>query len=170
LNQTRTLVRESIEEARRSIWDLRTEGADAQALPARLARVIQDATTTVKGARIETTGTFRPLGRPLEDQLFRIAQEAVANAVHHAAAASIRLRLNYELETLRLEVIDDGRGFDPSSVPSHGAGHFGLTGIRERAGLIGAEVMLRSVLGEGTTVHVVVPLNKEARVGTRKLQ
>ena len=45
------------------------------------------------------------------------------------------------------------------------AGHFGLTGIRERAGLIGAEVILRSVLGEGTTLQVVVPLNKDPRAG-----
>jgi signal transduction histidine kinase/ligand-binding sensor domain-containing protein len=167
LNQTRALVRESLAEARRSIWDLRSEGAEAQALPARLARVVQDATATVKGTRLETTGTFRPLDRQLEDELFRIAQETVANAIRHAAAKSIRLRLCYELEALRLEVIDDGCGFDPSLAPTQGTGHFGLTGIRERARLVGAEVMLRSVPGEGTRVQVVVPLVRSGIAGKR---
>jgi signal transduction histidine kinase len=90
LNQTRNLVRESLAEARRSIWDLRSEGADAQTLPARLARVIQEATAQVPAARMETTGTFRPLPQNIEDQLFRIAQEAIGNAVRHASAHSIR--------------------------------------------------------------------------------
>ena len=74
----------------------------------------------MKGSRFETSGTYRPLERKLEDELFRIAQEAVANAVRHAAARSVRLRLEYELDALRLEVTDDGRGFDPKAVPSHG--------------------------------------------------
>jgi signal transduction histidine kinase len=61
-----------------------------------------------------------------------------------------------------MEVIDDGRGFDLAEVPSQAAGHFGLTGIRERASLIGAEVMLESVIGKGTTVQIKLPLNREA--------
>ena len=160
LNQTRTLVRDSLEEARRSIWDLRSEGADAQALPARLARMVQNAAVTIPGTRLETTGTFRPLDRRLEDELFRIAQEAVANAVRHAGAQSIRVRLEYALDALSLEVIDNGRGFDPDAVPQ-GAGHFGLIGIRERGGLIGAEVMLTSRHGAGTEVRVAMPLNRQ---------
>jgi signal transduction histidine kinase len=168
LDQTRGLVRDSIEEARRSIWDLRSEGAGAQSLPARLARVVQEATARGQLARMETTGTFRPLEQRLEDELYRIAQEAVNNAIRHARAQSIRLRLAYELESLSLEVRDDGQGFDPDAVPSRQSGHYGLTGIRERASLIGAEVMLGSVIGKGTTVRVTLPLTQGKKHAKRR--
>ena len=110
LDQTRVLVRESLDEARRSIWDLRAEGADAQSLPSRLARLVRETMPSIADAKLETTGTYRALAQSIEDELYQIAKEAVTNAVRHADAQSIRLRLSYALEQVLLEVVDDGRG------------------------------------------------------------
>jgi len=168
LDQTRMLVRESLNEARRSIWDLRTEGADAQSLPARLARLVRETIPRITDTQLETTGTYRALAQSIEDELYRIAQEAVTNAVRHASAQSIRLRLSYGLERVVLEVVDDGRGFDVSQAPSSQGGHFGLTGMRERARILGAEVMLESAPDRGTSVRVsVVPAPDNGAKGRR---
>jgi signal transduction histidine kinase len=169
LDRTRALVREGLEEARRSIWDLRSEGAEAQSLPARLARLVRESMPRIADAQLETTGTYRSLDQPVEDELYGIAKEAVTNAIRHADAHSVRLRLRYELGWVSLEVIDDGIGFDMSRAPSREGGHFGLTGIRERGRILGAEVMLESIAGQGTSVRVNVPLsggNQEKRKRT----
>ena len=163
LDQTRTLVREGLEEARRSIWDLRSEGPEAQSLPARLVRLVRTTISQVSDTRLENTGVYRALGQSTEDELYRIAQEAVTNAIRHANASSIRLRLSYSLDRVVLEVVDDGAGFDPSIEPATEGGHFGLAGIRERARILHAEVMLESTLGEGTSVRVSVPLGRDDR-------
>jgi len=161
LDQTRTLVREGLEEARRSIWDLRSEGPEAQTLPARLARLVRKTTSQVSDTRLENTGVYRPLGQSTEDELYRIAQEAVANAIRHANPSTIRLRLSYSLDHLQLEVVDNGIGFDASAEPATQSGHFGLAGMRERARILHAEVMLESAPGEGTSVKVSVPIGRD---------
>lgn len=165
LDQTRALVRESLEEARRSIWDLRAEGADSQSLPSRLARLAQHARSQIHDVQLQTTGTYRPLPRTLEDELFRIAGEATNNAMRHARAQTLRLALSYSLERLSLEVIDDGRGFDVELAPSRSEGHFGLTGIEERARILGAGVEWESAPGRGTSLRVSVPLPPNASPG-----
>jgi ligand-binding sensor domain-containing protein/signal transduction histidine kinase len=169
LDQTRGLVRDSLAEARRSIWDLRAEGADSMSLPARLARSVQQALTSGAGAngtaaRLDTTGTYRPLERSIEDELFRMAQEAVTNSLRHAQARLIKIRLAYTADVVILEVADDGRGFDPAAVASSKEGHFGLTGIRERAHRIGASVVIESTVDAGTTVRIEKRLSSSDKV------
>ncbi len=160
LDQTREMVRDSLAEARRSIWDLRAEGTDSMTLPARLARIMQQKLTGGVEGRFETTGTYRSLESSVEDELFRIAQEGIANAVRHAQANTIEVRLRYTSELLVLEITDDGSGFDVDKAPSGEQGHFGLVGMKERAQKIGAAVILESgtalVVGtkRGTTVRV----------------
>jgi two-component system NarL family sensor kinase len=132
-------------------------------LPARLVRLVREAHARIADTHLETTGTYRVLAQAVEDELYRIAQEAVANAIRHASAQSIRLRLSYELERVMLEIVDDGRGFDVSQAPSSDGGHFGLTGMRERARILGTEVMLESVPGRGTSVGVSLALTPDNR-------
>ncbi|HSU19017.1 MAG TPA: two-component regulator propeller domain-containing protein, partial [Acidobacteriaceae bacterium] len=136
LDQTRALVRDSLAEARRSIWNLRADGATAQSLPSRLSALVQQVRKDIPAAQLETSGTYRPLASATEDELFRIAQEAANNAVRHAGANSLEIKLSYALESVSLEVKDDGRGFDVRRAPSRGEGHFGITGIRERARIL----------------------------------
>jgi ligand-binding sensor domain-containing protein/signal transduction histidine kinase len=168
LDETRGMVREGLAEARRSIWNLRTEGADAETLPARLARFVQEAVSRGTDAQLQTTGIYRPLERRVEDELQRIAQEAFTNAIRHSGGKTIRLRLNYVEDYVSLEVIDDGCGFDISQAASNKQGHFGLTGIRERAQQIGATVMLESKPGHGTTVRVEMPFSRVGSARRRK--
>jgi ligand-binding sensor domain-containing protein/two-component sensor histidine kinase len=166
LNQIRSMVRDSLAEARRSIWDLRSEGVDSQSLPARLAGLVQETRSEISDTQLETTGTYRPLAQPMEDELYRIAQESVTNAVHHAQANALRLQLSYKLDSLSLRIVDDGRGFAIEQAPSREDGHFGLTGIQERARILGANVKLESEPGKGTSVNVDVPLAGDTK--TRK--
>ena len=161
LDQTRSLVRDSLAEARRSIWDLRAEGADSMSLPARLARSTQQTIAGGTPARFETTGTYRPLGPGVEEELFRIAQEAITNSLRHAQPHLIQIRLAYTAELASLEVKDDGCGFEVDRAPSSQKGHFGLVGMRERAHKISATVILESSVNLGTIVRV------EKRLSTR---
>ncbi|CAN5575532.1 hypothetical protein BH10ACI4_BH10ACI4_20800 [soil metagenome] len=135
-------------------------------LPARLARSVQQTAANCTNARFDTTGTYRPLDRTIEDEMLRIAQEALANAVRHADAGSIQVRLAYLFDLATLEVVDDGRGFDVAQAPSSLLGHFGLLGMRERAQKIGAIVVMESSVGHGTTIRVEKRLTR--RVGLQE--
>jgi signal transduction histidine kinase len=88
-------------------------------------------------------------------EVFRIAQEALANAVRHADSSEIQLNLAPTADGLLLEIRDDGRGFDPSRVGPH---RLGLAGIRERAATIGASLRISSSAGGGTSVSLLVPM------------
>jgi signal transduction histidine kinase len=118
---------------------------------------------------LEISGVYRALAQSLEDELYRIAQEAVANAVRHANAKTLRLRLSYKLEQVSLDVGDDGRGFDVAHAPSGEGGHFGLTGMQERARILGTEVILESVPGKGSSVRVVVPLTPDHKEKRKRI-
>ena len=87
-------------------------------------------------------------------EVFRIAQEALANAVRHAGSSVIQLSLAHGANGLLLEIRDDGRGFDPSTVGPH---RLGLAGMRERAATIGAPMRITSTPGRGTRVSLLIP-------------
>jgi signal transduction histidine kinase len=157
-------VTSSLAETRRFVWDLRDppEKSDGT-LGLSLTRL---AAKTTGGSEVKCTVTVDgdPVTLPpkVTDELLRMAQEALANAMKHAGASYIRVRLWYEKTEVRLQVSDDGRGFDPGAVVAAKAGHFGLVGLRERAGHLGATLSLDSRPGGGTTVEVTVPLPARA--------
>jgi two-component system sensor histidine kinase UhpB len=101
--------------------------------------------------RLDAQGEMPRLQPDVEMTLFRIAQEGITNALKHAHAAHVNVRLSHQAGgATELGIQDDGRGFDPStSNPG-----FGLTGVRERAALIGASVALTSTPGHGTSLVV----------------
>jgi two-component system, NarL family, sensor kinase len=97
----------------------------------------------------------------LETALYRIAQESLQNVVKHASAQNVEIRLKASSGTVLLEVSDDGVGFDPASVPeseSPGAGGYGLSGMLQRAELLGGRLEVDSAPGRGSTLRVRVPL------------
>jgi len=94
------------------------------------------------------------LGRDTENAIYRIVQEALNNAVKHAGADRVRLRVRQLSDHLEISVHDDGRGFDPGRV----AEGFGLTGMRERAMLEGGRLSVTSADGGPTCVTAVLPL------------
>ena len=101
---------------------------------------------------ISTAGSPYPLGAAMERNLFRIVQEAVANAIRHATARQIDVDVRFSPDTVRIMVSDDGRGFDTLAA----SGGFGLTSMRERAGEIGASFDIESRTDSGTSVTVTV--------------
>jgi signal transduction histidine kinase len=107
---------------------------------------------------VEANGDRRPLPQEMEQQLLRIAQEAVTNVTKHAGASRIEIQLHREPKRLSLRIVDNGRGFEERDAFAAHGGHFGLIGMRERAERLGGELSLVSRPGEGTEVEVSVPL------------
>jgi len=90
--------------------------------------------------------------------MYRIAQEALANACKHAHAQQIQLKLTLDDQSLSLLVQDDGRGFDPDEVTvGVRGGHFGLASMNERVKLLGGSICIESEPGAGTCIVVCVP-------------
>jgi signal transduction histidine kinase len=155
VDRARGLVAQSLEEARRTVWDLRGQAAGAGDLAAALARLadrIADGGAVSCHVRVE--GEPRHLAPDLKQELFQIGKEAIANALTHAGASRIDARLRYRAGGVTLAVRDDGRGFDPDRAPGPAEGHFGLVGMRERAARVAARLAIRSRPGEGTEVEV----------------
>lgn len=123
-----------------------------------LAAALQSRLTAVEErvglkTHFEVEGLVRPT-RVVEEQLHRIAREALNNALKHACAAKITVRLRQMAGELRLSICDDGVGFDTSRERPEGS--YGLRGMEERAARIGADLSIRSAPGEGTTIQVSV--------------
>lgn len=160
LNQARSMVRESLAEARTAIWALRSHSSAHEDLAGRLSKTADQLTQTSSAkVRLKVHGPYRPLERVLEDELVRIGQEALANAVRHANAENIEIELAFEPKRLRMTIADDGRGFTIAPNGHGPAGHFGLQGMRERAGQIHADLTVESSLGAGTRVSVEARLS-----------
>ncbi len=165
IERARSLARTSLGEARRSVAALRPAAAGVaaappprnDALPQALAQMVEE---TANGwpvkPRFLVEGTPRVLAADTEHDLRRIAQEALINAVKHGQAQEIVVGLTYGPNDVRLSVRDDGQGFDADRPPD-GEGGFGLTGMRERAKRIRADLSIRSAPGQGTQVIVVFP-------------
>ena len=98
------------------------------------------------------------LDSDLQTLVFRVAQEALSNAVRHAQARSVLVRIVASGGLLQLQVADDGRGCDP--VAALASGGSGLGGMRERVRLYEGQLELRSAPGEGTRLRAVVPLGE----------
>lgn len=157
LDQARQLVRRSLDEARRSVWALRSQALENSDLPSALSHAVKQlvADTAIQ-SQVQVTGTYRELNRTLEDNLLRIGTEAVTNAIKHAHAPNLHVELNYVRDRVKLRVQDDGCGFD-STQPSPN-GHFGLIGMRERVTSLGGQLIVNSRPQAGTEIIVEVPL------------
>lgn len=163
LDQTRDYVRHGLADARQSIWALRTQDASETTMPVKLRRMAEGAGGDGLTARFSLFGAYRPLPAETEREIARIAQEAIHNVKKHAGASELSVQLEYGPETVTLEVRDDGRGGALERTAGASPGHFGLTGMRERAAEIGATLEVSSPPGEGTTIRLSVPARSEAR-------
>jgi signal transduction histidine kinase len=159
LATARQLVRHGQEEFRRSLLNLRAQELERGSLAAALEELGRQITAGT-GITFEftATGSGRLLPEAVENNLLRIGQECLTNAVRHARPARVSARLEQDADSVRLTIGDDGVGFDPAALDAARDGHFGWRGIRERAEQIGAQVEVHSQPGTGTTVTVTVPL------------
>jgi len=149
------LVRHSHAEARRSIDMLRPQQLDSKGL---LSALMHTAEHLVQGGNVQviarTVGEPRTLSLRLNDALYRLGQEALANAVRHANPGTLQITLRYDDDTVTLTVSDDGAGFNHDAE----AQGFGVQGMRKRAASIAATLQITSTEGSGTRVVITAPL------------
>ncbi len=150
------LARANLEEARRSVLDLRAATLEGRSLAQALRALVRDYARSEKPRlRFSVIGANVPLPQRIEVGVYRIAQEALTNALRHSGAETIAIRLTVTPQLVRCAVTDDGRGFDPAALP---AGRYGLVGLSERAKLLGGALRIASGPASGTCVEIKVPL------------
>lgn len=160
LAHARSQVKETLEEARQAVWDLRHSAgnrspiADLFDLARNLGKehgVVVE--TEIVGARV-------PPDLLAERALLLVGREALRNSVSHGNPARISVRIVFEPQCVRMEVRDDGVGFDAGAARLESQGHFGIVGMRERVEQAGGAFTVSSQPGKGTVVAVSVPLRE----------
>ena len=157
LRRALSITQSNLEEARRSVLDLRAAPLEGRSLSEALKALVNEwEAETGAATRFQAVNGRRPLPPRVEVALYRICQEALTNVAHHAEAERVTVRLIATTEQVQLIVEDDGRGFDTSeAVDRHG-----LVGMNERTRMLGGTLDLRTRPGAGTRVQVTVPLEK----------
>lgn len=163
LDKARDTVRHGLADARQSIWALRTQDTRETTLPVKLRRMAEAAQSSILTAEFSLFGAYRPLPPETEKEIARIAQEAIHNVKKHAEATRLTVQLEYRTESIALEVRDDGRGGASEHRAGPSRGHFGFTGMKERAAAIGGTLEIASAPSEGTTIRLSAPARGDAR-------
>lgn len=148
------LTRANLEEARRSMMDLRAAPLEGKTLPDALADLVANFNADFK-IELNIDRVAPQLSPQIELGLFRIVQEALSNISSHANAALVFINLRQEEAQLVLEIEDDGVGFDPAYVPEN---RFGLVGMSERARLMNGRLQVDTTPGEGTKITIQIPI------------
>jgi signal transduction histidine kinase len=145
--------------------DLRPAGLDDLGLPEALDWLARDFERGSSVAvTLEVEGLSGRLARPIEVELYRIAQEMLANVAKHSRATRVALRLSVEDESVSLSVEDDGIGFDAAAALARFNRGLGLLSMRERTELLGGTFNLESTPGRGTRIRITVPAAREVAV------
>jgi signal transduction histidine kinase len=177
LKQISELAHLNLQEARRSVANLRPLHLDGNSLPEALQQRV-DIWSKEQSfeAKFSTSGRFLPLVSEVERALYRITQEALTNAARHSEANQVQVTLDYDEEEVCLTILDNGKGFDleqatimaleeePLTDMDIEGGHirkkYGLRTMEERASLIGGWATIQSKPGEGCRVRIIVPYSK----------
>jgi signal transduction histidine kinase len=177
LDEAITATAQAIAESRDAISELRPDPAAQRDLLELLSAAGPELalTESVHGNpptfRIFVEGKPRTIPGPIQDEVYRIACEAIRNAVLHARASRIEAEVHYDKDRLRLRIRDDGKGIDPKILANGGrSGHWGIPGTLERAKRIGSRVEFWTEEGAGTEVELVIPAAiayEKARDGRR---
>ncbi len=158
IDRAQELARLGLAEARRSVWALRPQILEQDGLVVGLSRTAAETTSnTAITCRFLVKGAPVVLIPSVEDHLFRIAQEGVANVLRHARANSLTITLEFVPGQIQLQLTDDGQGFDTQAIPQG----YGLIGMRERTSSIGGICDISSEMDKGTTIRVTVPIHAQ---------
>lgn len=158
LNRVLQLMGQVVEEGRNTLRGLRSSIDITHDLKSAFLRVPQELGKQEEiGFRVVVEGQTRPLQSLVRDDVYSIGREALVNAFRHSGASTIDVQLEYAPSQLRIVVRDDGCGIDSQVLKSGRDGHWGLSGMHERAGRIGAKLKVMSRAGAGTEVELRVP-------------
>jgi signal transduction histidine kinase len=152
VDRLRELAREALDELRSLILELRPPDLERDGLAGALRKHV-DLLRRLHGVPIELEADEDGAARRRDRELLRVAQEALQNAMRHAQAREVRVRLARRDGRVLLEVADDGAGFDPGA-PDVRSRRLGLTSMEERARRLGGRLEIRSAPGQGTTVRL----------------
>jgi ligand-binding sensor domain-containing protein/signal transduction histidine kinase len=152
------LMRQVIDEGRTALKGLRSATGDAQNIAESFSGIPQEFAPEKRiDFQVIIEGYSRPLRPVIRDEVYRIGREALVNAFRHSKAKRIEVIIEYSAKQLRILVRDNGCGIDPQVLDSGREGHWGLSGMRERAEEIGARLRLLSGAGNGTEVELSIP-------------
>jgi signal transduction histidine kinase/ligand-binding sensor domain-containing protein len=159
LDSARTQIRATVDEARQAVWNLRQEESASPEITQLLGSMAQQVSHVSRvPVHFEASGKTMPLDRTVEYVVLMVAREAVSNAVHHAHPEEVRINVNFDNNKMRLQVVDNGSGFDLDEVLTSPSSHFGLIGMRERIEHLGGRFEIESAPGRGTRLFVDVPV------------
>lgn len=157
LYRAEELARQSLAEARRSVWNLRPQTLEGGNLLSAIEKEISRMAMAGVQINLETESEHLPYLSPDKEQaLLRIAQEALNNARAHSQASLISIKLSWNESRFVLSIADNGQGFDPSHLAAQSGSGLGLHSMRERAEDIGAQLSVESAPGAGTVITVTV--------------
>lgn len=171
LSRALQLLAMVIEEGRNAVRGLRAPASQppgADDLAQALSRIPQELGLQEPGGfRVVVEGPPQPLRPLIRDEVYRISREALINAFRHSGAAEMEVEIEFTRRALRVLVRDDGRGIDPEVLRAGREGHWGLSGMRERAERVGAQLRVWSRVGAGTEVELSVPAEIAFHRGAR---
>lgn len=156
------MVDHAVQQLRGTVWALHTVPTEGQSLATALQALI-DRLGAGHSTKIETRtdGPEHDVPEAVAGNLLLVAQEAIHNALQHAHATIIDVKLAFGRDgAVSVTVRDDGIGFDPGTQPGSGQGHFGLEGMHDRMQAMGGTVRIESEAGDGTRVTARVPIGK----------
>ncbi len=168
LEALRGLAEHTLDGVHKLIFDLRPSMLDHLGLVPAL-RSYAESRLAEQGVRVvvDETSAPRRLEQDVETAVFRVVQEAINNIARHAAARNVWIQFNFNHQSLKINVEDDGIGFEPSAIQASpgsqrvllGSRGLGLMGMRERLEILGGELEITSLPGQGTELVISVPLN-----------
>jgi signal transduction histidine kinase len=148
----------AIAEGRDALEALRSSASESNSLTAALRRAAGDCSFDRQlEVSVSTYGMDRELHPIARDEVYRIGYEAIRNACMHSGGTALRIKIHYKRRSFQVDVQDNGRGMDATLLESGKAGHFGLTGMRERALSLGGTLNITSKPDLGTTVSLRLP-------------
>jgi ligand-binding sensor domain-containing protein/two-component sensor histidine kinase len=163
LDRARNEVRATVDEARLAVWNLRQSSGNASDLTSAIEQLSHRiGTETGVPVMFQSSGQPIAVTADAADSLMMLIREALYNAVRHGAPNKLGVRLVFRRHDLRVEIEDDGCGFDPSATSDPGVRHYGLIGMRERVSHLGGELQLVSSPGHGTKVLLHLPFKARA--------
>ena len=159
IHQSLNLARFHLKEVRNSVFDLRATPLESEDLPGALTLLVEEFEVD-HGQKIsfQIDPNYRSLAIRIEMGLYRIAKEALSNAISHSDSQEISLTLNCAGNGIQLEIKDSGKGFDLKNIPED---RFGLIGMQERAKLMNGQFDIQTAKGRGTIIRVLIPVENE---------
>jgi PAS domain S-box-containing protein len=158
IHETAAILERLLSQVRQISLNLRPSTLDDLGLvPALRSLLDEQGRLASVAVRFSAKNMPENLDPEIQTTCFRIAQEAITNAVRHAMSTQIRVELSHENGNLRLQIRDNGRGFDAESEQAQTTG-LGLVGMKERAALVGGRTRIVASRGKGATVDVTLPL------------